>query len=98
MKMSDNGFARRNRLDLNSPVELSIRAAMHAVEQIGAEPLLTEALNLLIRAREMVSDYVERCDTCDGKRRVKSRHPASDIAYEVPCPTCTVSPADRGSP
>ena len=41
MKISDNGFPRRNRVDLNTPAELAIRNAIRAVEETGCDPLLT---------------------------------------------------------
>lgn len=55
-----DGFPRRNRVDLYTPAELAIRAAVFAVEEAGCDPLLTEAVNLLQEAREKVADYVER--------------------------------------
>lgn len=54
---------RRIRLDLNTPAELAIRAAIDAVEAAGAHVLLTEAVILLSQAREKVADYVDRKDT-----------------------------------
>lgn len=59
MKISDNGFPRRNRVDLYTPTERVIWQAMLAVEMAGAHPLLTEAINLLEQAKERVADYVE---------------------------------------
>lgn len=54
-----DGFPRRNRLDLHSPAEAAIRAAVDAVESSGAHPLLTDAVNLLHAARDKVADFVE---------------------------------------
>lgn len=51
---------RRIRLDQNAPAELCIREAMHAVEETGAHPLLTEAVVLLGQALDKVADYVDR--------------------------------------
>lgn len=53
---------RRIRLDLNVPAELAIRAATDAVEGMGADVRLTEAVVLLGRAREQVSDFVDAQD------------------------------------
>jgi hypothetical protein len=50
---------RRAHLDLNTPAELAIRDAVNAVERMGADVLLTEAVVLLGQAREKVADYVD---------------------------------------
>jgi hypothetical protein len=60
MKISDNGFPRRNRIDLNTPAELAIRSAISMVEETGCDPLLTDAVMLLVSAREKVADFVEK--------------------------------------
>jgi hypothetical protein len=56
---SINEIPRRIRLDLNTPAELAIRQAVDTVEEAGAHPLLTDAVNLLSLAREKVADFVE---------------------------------------
>jgi 3-oxoacyl-[acyl-carrier-protein] synthase III len=56
---TDNQIPRRCRIDLNTPAELAIRAAMEAVEMAGADPLLTDAVILLDQAREKVADFVD---------------------------------------
>lgn len=50
---------RRNRLDKNEPAELAIRNAVNEVERIGADNRLTEAINHLNHARELVADFIE---------------------------------------
>lgn len=50
---------RRNRLDLNTPAELAIRNAVQEVEKIGADIKLTDAINLLGKAKELVSDFID---------------------------------------
>jgi hypothetical protein len=50
---------RRIRLDRLTPAELAIRNAMTAVEEAGAHPLLTDAVNLLHQAATKVADYVD---------------------------------------
>jgi hypothetical protein len=50
---------RRIRLDRLTPAELAIRNAMTAVEEAGAHPLLTDAVNLLHQAANKVADYVD---------------------------------------
>lgn len=49
------------RCDINqaTPAELFIRAAITEVEMVGADPRLTDAVNLLDAAREAVADYIE---------------------------------------
>lgn len=59
VQISDNGFPRRNRIDLYTPAETAIRDAMLVVEKTGGHPLLTEAVTLLGRAQERVADYAE---------------------------------------
>ncbi len=58
--LAANGFPRRNCLDHNTPVELAIRQIVHDVESLGADVLLTDAVNLLHEAREKVADFIER--------------------------------------
>lgn len=55
-----DSIPRRIRIDLMTPAELAIRDAVIAVEEVGADPLLTEAVILLQRAREKVADFVDR--------------------------------------
>ncbi len=50
---------RRVRLDLNTPAELAIRAAMKEVEGTGASPMLTDAIILLVKAFNLVADYID---------------------------------------
>ena len=52
-------FPRRNRLDLNTPAEKSIYDAMQEVEKLGADVRLTNAVNLLVQARNLVADFVD---------------------------------------
>ena len=50
---------RRYRLDRQTPAEAAIRHAIDAVEAAGCDPCLTDAVNLLIAAREKVGDFVD---------------------------------------
>lgn len=50
---------RRNRLDLMVPAEISIHKIMNEVEEMGADEKLTEAVVLLAKAKNLVSDYVD---------------------------------------
>jgi hypothetical protein len=51
---------RRNRLDLNTLAELAIHNAMEEVEKAGADVKLTEAITLLAKAKDLVSDFVDK--------------------------------------
>ena len=55
-----NEIPRRIRMDLMTPAELAITKAVHATEAMPADPLLTEAVILLLQARDKVADYVDR--------------------------------------
>jgi hypothetical protein len=59
MKKDQNVIPRRNRIDLNTPAEKSIYYAIQEVENIGADVKLTEAVILLIKAKDLISDYVD---------------------------------------
>ena len=50
---------RRVRMDLWTPAERAIHAAIEAVEEAGADPRLTDAVILLGRAKDRVADYVD---------------------------------------
>lgn len=61
-----NEFPRRNRLDRNTKSELSIHEAIQEVENLGADERLTTAVNLLGQAKDLVSDYIDEYNHCDG--------------------------------
>lgn len=42
-----------------TPAEQKIREAIIAVEEVGAHPLLTQAVMLLDRAKNLVGDFVD---------------------------------------
>lgn len=54
---------RRIRVDQMTKAELAITNAVGVVEEAGCHVLLTDAVNLLLAAREKVADFV------DGKTR-----------------------------
>lgn len=54
-----NEIPRRNRLDLNTPAEKAIYDAMQEVEKLPADVKLTEAVTLLAKAKDLVSDFVD---------------------------------------
>lgn len=51
---------RRNRIDLNTPEEMAIRNAIQEVEKMGASETLTEAIILLSKAKDLVSDFIDQ--------------------------------------
>lgn len=55
----ENEIPRRNRLDLNTPAEKAIYDAMQEVEKLPADVKLTEAITLLAKAKDLVSDFVD---------------------------------------
>lgn len=55
----ENEIPRRNRLDLNVPAEKAIYDAMQEVEKLPADVKLTEAVTLLAKAKDLVSDFVD---------------------------------------
>ncbi len=58
-KRGADGFPTRSSVEHWTPAELAIVEAMRAVEDAGASPALTDAINLLQRARDRVADHVE---------------------------------------
>jgi len=57
--MTNNEIPRRNRLDHLTPAETAICDAMQAVEELPADPRLTDAVSLLYEARWKVADFVD---------------------------------------
>lgn len=55
-----NDIPRRCQIELHTPAEAAIRAAILAVEEMPADPLLTDAVSLLSDAQGKVADYVDR--------------------------------------
>lgn len=52
-------WSRRCDLRTMTPAELKIREAIEAVEGMGADPRLTDAVTLLSSASEAVADYTD---------------------------------------
>lgn len=52
-------FPRRRFVDQHAPAERAIYEAMGAVEMLGADPLLTEAVTALGKAADLVADWLE---------------------------------------
>lgn len=55
----DDGVSTRHDRNYWTKPEISISLAMATVEQAGASPALTDAINLLATARERIADHVE---------------------------------------
>ena len=62
-----DGFPRRRDILLLTPLELQIRECVLAVEQAGADPILTEASCLIQNARMLIADWLEATPTEGGK-------------------------------
>lgn len=50
---------RKAYLNLLTPAETAIVRAIEAVEQAGADPRLTDAINLLSSAKDKVAEYID---------------------------------------
>ncbi|SDZ90443.1 hypothetical protein SAMN05443667_101235 [Flavobacterium gillisiae] len=53
-------FPRRNRLDLNTPAEKAIHDAIQEVEKVGADPKLTDIVIMLGKAKDLLSDFIDK--------------------------------------
>lgn len=53
-------YLRRRDLHRMMPAERAIRDAIIAVEKMGADTLLTDAVVLLSQAQERVADYIDK--------------------------------------
>lgn len=63
--MTENDIPRRIRLDLHTPAEAAISAAMAAVEEAGTHPHLTRAVVLLGQARDAAADFFDGVPVAD---------------------------------
>jgi predicted RNase H-like nuclease (RuvC/YqgF family) len=59
MEKQMNEIPRRAYIDKLTPAETAIREAVLAVEAMGADVRLTEAVILLGKARDRVADFVD---------------------------------------
>ena len=73
-------FPRRNNLSLCTPAELAIFKAMQEVEKVGADVKLTDAIVLLGKAKDCVSDFIDGVTDIDSDKE-------NDIHYWK-CPEC----------
>lgn len=63
-----NDIPRRAQLEKLVAAELAIRAAVHAVEEMGADVRLTDAVIFLELARNCVGDFVDKSKERTGPR------------------------------
>lgn len=59
LKYKNMEIQRRNQLDKCIPAELAIFTAMQEVEKVGADVKLTQAIQKLQEAKDLVSDYID---------------------------------------
>ena len=69
MRASDYDGWRRRDITRMTPAELAIREAILAVEAVGADVRLTEAVILLVDARERLADFVDGIKPEQAKTR-----------------------------
>ena len=62
VKLREDGFPSRADTQLMTFAEVAILKAMNAVEWAGGSPALTDAINLLGKAKDRVADHVEAID------------------------------------
>jgi len=62
---------RRNKLWLNTPAELAIFNAIQEVETVGADVRLTEITNMLVKAKDLLSDYIDNTKDLQGTELAK---------------------------
>lgn len=62
METENNSIPRRNRIDLMHPIELDIHSVILEIEKLGTHTALTNAIILLSKAKDHVSDYVDGID------------------------------------
>ena len=87
--MSENKIPRRIRVDLFTPAEKAIHDACYVVEEAGAHPLLTDAVVLLMQAREKVADYVDNTPSrIDIYEAGKLREIIKDLIAVMTLPKC----------
>jgi hypothetical protein len=63
---------RRSDINRHTPAEKAIRDAVLAVEQVGADPSLTDAVQLLTQAQAKVADYVD----AQLAKQKEAKHPS----------------------
>lgn len=75
-------FPRRCRLDLNTSAELAIYKAIQDVEEIGVDERLTDIVIMLVKARDLLSDYVDSDSDKGLKEAVYTSIGAASMCWE----------------
>lgn len=90
--------ARRDCIAESTPAENAIRTARDCVEAMGADERLTQAINLLGMARELVGDYVDGIASNQGwKRDIILGRTHEQSTQPKKCEECDVNYADPPS-
>ena len=76
-------FPRRHRVELMCSGELAIRQAIGVVEEMGADVLLTDAINLLGEAQDKVADYYDKTLTPKEKGSMNVKPLADRVVIKV---------------
>lgn len=58
--METNLVPRKNIISMQQPAEWKIVEAMSEIETLGADVLLTDAILLMQKAKEKVSEYIDK--------------------------------------
>lgn len=78
----DDQIPRRNHFDLMIDAERGILGAVHAVEALGADPRLTDAVIRLGRVQALVAHFVDSPDNVPDMRAVRMREAGEALASE----------------
>jgi hypothetical protein len=78
-----NDTPRRCYIDRLTPAETAIHEAMVAVESLGADVRLTEAVTALATAKSLVADFVDGVETPRVQLHAGGFVTASDVASAV---------------
>lgn len=81
-EVSPTGFRRRAVLNLMTPAEESIFNCIQSVEELGADPLLTDAVVGLGRVHDLVADWLEGKSGLDAPQSPAPRD-ATDIRVRI---------------
>jgi len=55
----NSAIPRRNQLELNKQSEAAIYNAIREIELLGADERLTDAVNHLTKAKDLIGDYID---------------------------------------
>lgn len=60
MATPNDTFSRRSRMDLMDSSEKLITEAVWEIEKLGCDVKLTEAVILLTKAKDLISDFIDK--------------------------------------